>query len=64
MKPLYVAIVALTLPVALAAQQPAAASAPANPITTVFRTRTLAQQRNLALASIPESNHRRNRIAV
>ena len=56
MKPLHVAIAALALPVALAAQQPAAA-APGNPITTVFRNRTLAQQRNLALAfdSIPES---------
>ena len=53
MKSLHLAILTLALPVALAAQQPA----PANPITTVFRTRTLGQQRNLAQAfdSIPES---------
>ena len=53
MKSLHLALLTLALPVALAAQQPA----PANPITTVFRTRTLGQQRNLAQAfdSIPES---------
>ena len=49
---------ALALPVGLAAQQPSAAGAPqANPITTVFRGRTMALQRNLAQAfdSIPEA---------
>jgi uncharacterized damage-inducible protein DinB len=48
-------LLALALPAGLAAQQPAAAP-PANPITTVFRGRTLALQRNLAQAfdSIPE----------
>ena len=53
MKSLHLALLTLALPVALAAQQPA----PVNPITTVFRTRTLGQQRNLAQAfdSIPES---------
>jgi hypothetical protein len=46
------AILILALPASLAAQQPAA-----NPITTTFRTRTMALQRNLAQAfdSIPES---------
>lgn len=49
-------IVALALPIGLAAQQPAAGSQ-ANPITAVFRTRTMALQRNLAQAfdSIPEA---------
>lgn len=49
-------LIALVLPVSVAAQQPSAA-AQANPITTVFRTRTLALQRNIAQAfdSIPES---------
>jgi uncharacterized damage-inducible protein DinB len=53
MKTLHLALLTLALPAALAAQQPA----PANPITTVFRTRTLGQQRNIAQAfdSIPES---------
>ena len=58
-----IALVALALPVAvpagLAAQQPsgAAGAPPANPITTVFRGRTMGLQRNLAQAfdSIPES---------
>ena len=56
MKTLHAAILALTFPVSLAAQA-APAAAPANPITTVFRTRTMALQRNLAQAfdSIPES---------
>ncbi len=56
MKILHAALLTLALPVALAAQQPAAA-APANPITTAFRGRTMNLQRNLALAfdSIPES---------
>ena len=54
MKTLHVALLALALPAALVAQQPAAGPQP-NPITTVFRMRTLGQQRNLALAfdSIP-----------
>ena len=49
------AFLALALPVGLAAQQPPAAP-PANPITEVFRGRTMALQRNLAQAfdSIPE----------
>jgi hypothetical protein len=52
MKTARAVILALALPVALLAQQ-----APANPITTAFRTRTLALQRNIAQAfdSIPES---------
>ncbi|MEO8621997.1 MAG: DinB family protein, partial [bacterium] len=55
MKTLQAAILTLALPVCLAAQQPA--GAPANPVTTVFRTRTMGLQRNLAQAfdSIPES---------
>ena len=54
MKITYVAILALALPVGLVAQQPSGA-APANPITTVFRTRTMGLQRNIAQAfdSIP-----------
>jgi hypothetical protein len=46
---------ALVLPASLAAQQPPAAP-PANPVTTVFQTRTMSLQRNLAQAfdSIPE----------
>jgi uncharacterized damage-inducible protein DinB len=49
-------LLALALPASLAAQQQPAAGPPANPITTVFRGRTLALQRNLAQAfdSIPE----------
>ena len=56
MKTMHRAILALALPVSLAAQQPPAGP-PANPITTVFRTRTMGLQRNLAQAfdSIPES---------
>ena len=56
MKTLHATILALTLPVSLAAQQPAAGP-PANPVTAVFRTRTMALQRNLAQAfdSIPEA---------
>jgi hypothetical protein len=55
MKTRYVLLLALALPANLAAQQPAAGP-PANPITTVFRNRTLSLQRNLAQAfdSIPE----------
>ena len=50
----HVGLLALVLPVSLAAQQPPA-GAPANPVTTVFRNRTMALQRNLAQAfdSIP-----------
>ncbi len=56
MKTLYAAILALALPVSLAAQQ-TPAGPPVNPITTVFRTRTMALQRNIAQAfdSIPEA---------
>ena len=56
MKISHAAILALAWPVSLAAQQ-APATPPANPITTVFRTRTLTLQRNIAQAfdSIPES---------
>jgi hypothetical protein len=56
MKRSHAAILALVVPIGLAAQQPPAGP-PVNPITTVFRTRTLALQRNLAQAfdSIPES---------
>ena len=54
MKRLALATLALALPCALAAQAPAA-----NPITAVFRTRTMTLQQNLAQAfdSIPESLH-------
>jgi uncharacterized damage-inducible protein DinB len=56
MKILHAAVLTLALPACLAAQQPNAAAA-ANPVTTVFRTRTMGLQRNLAQAfdSIPES---------
>ncbi len=56
MKTLYPVLLALALPAALAAQQQPSGAPPANPITEVFRTRTRAQQRNLAQAfdSIPE----------
>jgi uncharacterized damage-inducible protein DinB len=49
-------IVALATPISLAAQQPPAAL-PANPITTAFKTRIAAQNRNIlqAFDSIPES---------
>ena len=52
MKRIALASLSLAVPFALAAQAPAA-----NPITAVFRTRTMALQRNLAQAfdSIPES---------
>ena len=52
----YAAIVALTLPVGLAAQQPNAAPT-ANPITSTFRNRLAGLHRNIAQAfdSIPES---------
>ena len=60
MKILHAAILSLALPLCLAAQQPATtppAGPPANPITTVFRNRTMTLQRNIAQAfdSIPES---------
>src|SRR5829696_4507307 len=62
MKILRLAIIALATPVALAAQTPPAASPPAasppvEPVTTVFRNRTMQLQRTLAQAfdSIPES---------
>ena len=56
MKTLCTAILVLALPASLAAQQ-APAGPPANPITTVFRMRTMGLQRNLAQAfdSIPEA---------
>ncbi len=56
MKTLHAAILTLVLPVGLACQQPST-TPPANPITAVFKTRTLGLQRNLAQAfdSIPES---------
>ncbi len=57
MKRLALASLTLALPMALAAQGAPAAAATTNPITTVFRTRTMNLQRNLAQAfdSIPES---------
>ena len=56
MKTLHAALLALALPMSLAAQQPVAGAA-ANPITTAFRGRTMTFQRNLAQAfdSIPEA---------
>jgi uncharacterized damage-inducible protein DinB len=55
MKPLRIAIASLALPVALAAQQPAAPQA--NPMTAAFKTRIATLHRNIAQAfdSIPES---------
>jgi hypothetical protein len=55
MKRFYVGLLAVMLPAAAVAQQPSAAP-PSDPITTVFRNRTLVLQRNLAQAfdSIPE----------
>jgi hypothetical protein len=57
MKTSRVLLLALALPVGLAAQQPAGGQPAANPITTAFRGRTMGLQRNLAQAfdSIPES---------
>jgi uncharacterized damage-inducible protein DinB len=56
MKISHTAILVLGLPLGLAAQQ-APAAPPANPVTTVFRNRTMGLQRNLAQAfdSIPAS---------
>lgn len=55
MKTAYAVLLALALPAGLAAQQPSG-TPPANPLTEVFRGRTMALQRNLAQAfdSIPE----------
>ncbi len=55
MKTLRAAILTLALPLSLAAQQPAGPQP--NPVTTVFRNRTMGLQRNIAQAfdSIPES---------
>jgi hypothetical protein len=55
MKTSYAAILALALPVCLAAQAPAPATA--NPLTAAFKGRTIGVQRNIAQAfdSIPES---------
>ena len=52
MKTVRLAILALAMPAGLAAQQP-----PANPVTTVFKTRITALERNVAQAldSIPEA---------
>jgi hypothetical protein len=54
MKRTYAVLIALALPATLAAQQPS--GPPTDPITQVFRGRTMALQRNLAQAfdSIPE----------
>ena len=60
MKATYAALLALAMPVSLAAQQPTPApTPPANPITTAFRGRTMNLQRLLAQAfdSIPESKY-------
>jgi hypothetical protein len=56
MKPSHAAILALALPVSLAAQQPSAGP-PANPVTAAFRARTFGLHRNIAQAfdSIPEA---------
>ena len=56
MKTTYALALALAFPVAAFAQTPAA-TPPVNPVTTVFRTRTMTLQRQLAQAfdSIPES---------
>ncbi len=57
MKIFRLAIVAIATPVALAAQIPPAASPPVEPVTTVFRNRTMGLHKNLAQAfdSIPAS---------
>jgi uncharacterized damage-inducible protein DinB len=56
MKISHLVVLTLGLPIAAVAQQPQGGP-PANPITAVFRTRTMTQQRNLAQAfdSIPEA---------
>ena len=55
MKTLHTVLLSLALPLSLVAQTPA--GPPANPVTAVFRGRTMTLQRNLAQAfdSIPES---------
>jgi hypothetical protein len=58
MKRSYVVVLALVVPMSLAAQQPPPpAGPPANPVTASFRGRIMAMHRNLAQAfdSIPES---------
>ncbi len=57
MKTLYTVLVALALPVGASAQGAPAAAPDKNPVTTVFRTRTMTLQRQLAQAfdSIPTS---------
>ena len=57
MKTLHAVLVALVLPVSAAAQGTPTAAPDKNPITTVFRTRTMSLQRQLAQAfdSIPAS---------
>lgn len=56
MKTLHAAILAIALPVTVVAQQ-TPATPDANPVTTVFRNRTMSLQRNLAQAfdSIPQA---------
>jgi len=56
MKNSYIAIMALAVAAPLFAQQPSGGP-PANPVTTVFRNRTMGLQRNVAQAfdSIPEA---------
>ncbi|HUQ81328.1 MAG TPA: DinB family protein [Gemmatimonadaceae bacterium] len=56
MKPVHFVLLALAVPVGLAAQQPQGGP-PKDPVTTVFRGRTMGLQRNLAQAfdSIPAS---------
>ena len=56
MKTVHAVILALAVPVGLAAQQPSG-TPPVNPVTTVFRGRITALERNVAQAfdSIPES---------
>lgn len=57
MKTLHVVFMALAFPIGAAAQGAPAAAPDKNPVTTVFRTRTMALQRQLAQAfdSIPAS---------
>lgn len=57
MKAVRLLLVALATPITLAAQQPAPGTLPPNPITTAFKTRIAAQNRNIlqAFDSIPES---------
>jgi len=57
MKTIHIAILALALPAALAAQQPPPCGASAGPITTAFCGRIVGLHRNIAQAfdSIPES---------